>query len=657
MNPPLPRRAFQWDLARQAERLDWLLAQLPRYAAWGYQELYLHLEDAIEYPSLPGVARRGAYSYREIGRLVAAAGQFGIMVVPIVNLLGHTQYLLNVPALLDLNERRGPDGGPMAQGQICPVHPRTLEIAEKLLHDVAPFCTAGVVHVGLDESYHLGQHPRSRAEIARIGLAGHFSRYVRRLHDLASKEELRLGLWADMLALLPAAIPLLPTNIIAYDWYYYSFRRLPRIELRNFAEYDLAPALRARGIEYWGCPMDGSFRHEPLPIVHERLANIVSWWKRCRQTGAAGMLVTSWEPQRLAAEVPQLVDAAAAGLWLEGEEDVKRLLARGARRMFGRQGPRVAQALRAADHHPFSGYARWQINDRWDTVLTPEPLQPWRAEARACGRPAATAGLPPAVKASLRFRDYLAKRDLFVRESGQAIWKIRAEVAAGREAKARTLLIEKERCAAEFGNAITRGLSAARAMWLRTRDPRTQGPNELILAADTVRLRAWRVWLKRCRARPKLAATASPLAGSWQLLVRVRNSAPAAQKVVVEQQQPDGSWQDRHGQFLIEFQAAAARRRADRRHWISAPIAGTGDIPRLRLAVRGFGRVAIEGAALTDGVRTLLLGTRRGITLGHEAPARSYPDFDWRKNRATLDLRPTDRPLASLRPRSGARSS
>jgi hypothetical protein len=28
-------RAFQWDLARQVERLDWLLAQLPRYAEWG----------------------------------------------------------------------------------------------------------------------------------------------------------------------------------------------------------------------------------------------------------------------------------------------------------------------------------------------------------------------------------------------------------------------------------------------------------------------------------------------------------------------------------------------------------------------------------------------------------------------------------------------
>jgi hypothetical protein len=94
----LPIRAFQWDLARQVERFDWLLEQLPRYADWGYQELYLHLEDAVEYPSLPQVARRDAYSYRQLEQLVAAATRVGLGVVPIVNLLGHTQYLVKVPA-------------------------------------------------------------------------------------------------------------------------------------------------------------------------------------------------------------------------------------------------------------------------------------------------------------------------------------------------------------------------------------------------------------------------------------------------------------------------------------------------------------------------------------------------------------------------------
>gem|GEM_PF-3780116 len=240
-------RAFQWDLARQVERLDWLIAQLPRYADWGYQELYLHLEDAVHYPSLPGVGRADAYTYEELATLVAAAKRAGIAVVPIANLLGHTQYLVKVPEWRDLNELRAPDGSPLDRGQLCPLHPRTLELVGKLLHDLAPFCTAGKIHVGCDESFQLGQHPLSQAEIAERGVAAHFAGYVHRLTTLARGLDLRLGLWADMLYYLPEVIPLLPRGVIAYDWYYYPFRQSPRVELFNFAERDLAPALRAQG--------------------------------------------------------------------------------------------------------------------------------------------------------------------------------------------------------------------------------------------------------------------------------------------------------------------------------------------------------------------------------------------------------------------------
>jgi hypothetical protein len=507
-------RAFQWDLARQVERLDWLLAQLPRYADWGYQELYLHLEDAVEYPSLPGVARADAYSYRDFEKLVTAADRSGLKVVPIVNLLGHTQYLITVPALRDLNELRAPDGSPLERGQICPVHPRTLEIAGQLLHDMAPFCTAGKVHVGLDESFALGRHPLSRAEIAEIGLAAHFGRYVQRLHGLAGGLGLRLGLWADMLALLPEAIPLLPPGAIAYDWYYYPFARHPRVELRNFAECDLAAPLRAQGIEYWGCPMNGAFRSEPLPVFGDRLANLRSWWNRCQRVGAAGFLVTSWEASRLALEMTTVIDAAAAGLWLEPDIDHQSdMLARGFARVFGTVGrvapnaprrraaaptcssaentslvtsaatmiPAItatpdlatkswARAALASDEYAYAGYARWEINDRWDLgaprnglatlereerffarlsrihpvspVQTPQPagrhLTPIKCQTlEAAGRVQAGvhragtggAALPLPFAASLAFRHYLAQRDVFVRRAARGVWRLRRLLA------------------------------------------------------------------------------------------------------------------------------------------------------------------------------------------------------------------------------------
>ncbi len=637
-------RAFQWDLARQVERLDRLLALLPRYADWGYQELYLHLEDAVEYPSLPGVARADAYTYREFELLVSAAGRAGIKVVPIINLLGHTQYLIKVPALRDLNELRAADGSALERGQICPLHPRTLEVAGKLLRDIAPFCTAGKVHVGLDESFHLGRHPLSRADIVRRGLAAHFAGYAGRLHALADGLGLRMGLWADMLYYIPEAIPLLPRDVIAYDWYYYPFKRTPRVELFNFAERDLAAPLRRRGIEYWGCPMNGAFRHEPLPIFGERLANIRSWWDRCRHTGAGGMLVTSWEPQRLAFELTTLVDAAAAGLWLDaGRNDAATMLARGFARAFDSKNPRtLARLALAADAHAFTGYARWELNERWEAGATREAPAPYERDFGFFDRLARrTRELPAPLEASAAFGRYLAARDVFVRRAAAGVFQLRRLQSRSPAAQMEyNRLRRKLQAEAEgFSSAIGGGGLAAQAMWARTRKQNRPNPNRVVLRQDAARLKSWRHWLGRVAKKHERIMAASPVCGAWQLQFVVHNFAPALQKVVVEQRRPNGTWTVLQSRFTIEFRAAAARPRTNLQREFSVPV-DSAACP-LRIAVRGIGQVKISRVELTNGVARLRprgWPAARKRILGRAAPGRGFPELDLVNNQGVLPL-------------------
>jgi len=636
--------AFQWDLGRQTERLDWLLAQLPRYADWGYRELYLHLEDAVEYPSLPKVARRDAYTRRQFGRLVAEASRVGIGVVPIVNLLGHTQYLIKVPELRDLNELRAADGSPLEAGQVCPVHPAMMEVADALVRDMAPFCTAGKVHVGLDESFHLGKHPASIEEISRIGLAGHFGAYVGRLEGVARAHGLRMGMWADMLALIPGAIGHLPRGIIAYDWYYYPFGARPRMELHNFAEYDLAPALRARGIEYWGCPMNGSFRYEPLPVFGERIANIRDWWRRCATVDAAGILITSWEPNRLAMAMTTVVDAAAACLWLEpGVDDAPGMLARGFERVFGgSRGRELARTALACDERAFVGYARWEIGERWDGCVSRMGFARYEAEraffSRLCRQKPPQ---PTPIRASAAFRLYLAERDVYVRSTAAAVLSLRRRL--GRRGpldpglkRSVTSLLES---AGSFALTARRGLKTARALWKLTRDPRVLGPNERAVRADLARLRALRRWILRCATDPTWLGTASPVCGAWQLLFDVILSRPALQRVVVEVRGADGAWKALQARTAIEFRAEAARPRARIRREFSVPVPD-GDAP-LRISVRGVGRVAVCRVELTDGVRSLRprgWPASRRLALGAKAPSTGLPSLNWARNTDSVEI-------------------
>jgi hypothetical protein len=636
--------AFQWDLGRQVERIDWLVAHLPRYADWGYKELYLHLEDAVEFPSLPGVARKDAYSRRQFARLVDAATLAGIGVVPIVNLLGHTQYLIKVPGLRDLNELRAPDGSPLEQGQVCPLHPRMLGVADMLLRDIEPFCTAGKIHVGLDESFSLGRHPLSRAEIAEVGLGAHFGRYVTRLAGITSARGLTLGMWADMLALVPEAIPHLPPGIIAYDWYYYPFTGRPRMELRNFAEYDLAPALRARGIEYWGCPMNGSFRHEPLPVFGERLANIRDWWRRCSEVKADGFLVTSWEPNRLAIEMTTVVDAAAASLWLDpGLDNDTGMLGRGFTRVFGgTRGRELARTALSCDSRSFVGNPRWEINERWDTCVTRRGVARYEAERTFYTRLArARPATPLPFRASLEFRRYIAERDVYVRSASAMVFSLRRRLARRGAADPRIArsLAGMLGHADQFVATVHEGLRAARQLWGLTRDPRFRGPNERIVAADAARLKALRTWITRAAALPARLSLGSPVCGRWQLIFDVVVAEPALQRLVVEVRGPDGTWTALHALTMIEFRAEAARPRARIRREFSVPV----EEPHapLRIAIRGIGRVGVTQIELSDGVKTLRprrWPSSRVHVLGTKAPGSGFPDLDWGRNNASVTL-------------------
>ncbi len=626
-----PTRAFQWDLARQVERLDVLLALLPRYAEWGYQELYLHLEDAVHYPSLPGVGRPDAYRYEDLEKLVETAKKVGIGVVPIVNLLGHTQYLIKVPELRDLNELRARDGSPAPTGQICPLHPRMPEVASDLLRDMAPFCTAGKIHVGLDESFHLGRCPRCRAEVASSGLAGHFASHVDSLHRLTLSLGLRLGLWADMLYFIPEAIPLLPRGIVAYDWYYYPFRRHPKIELYNFAEVDLTPALRAQGIEYWGCAMNGAFRYEPLPLFKDRLANARSWWDRCLRTGAGGFLMTSWEAYRLAFEMPTVVDAAAADLWLDPQAkgDIA-MMTHGFERLYGQTDAKpAALAALSCDRYPFSGYARWEINDRWDVVAPGRSITRYRGEARFFAQRSKTVARRfAALSASIRFRHYLARRDFFVRAAAQGVFRLRQQLRAGRTVAATAALRRMAEEARSFAGAVAEGRKAARIMRTRSRDRRRIGQNEAIVQRDAARLKLWRRWLTRCRRDVSVAWDRSPVAGRWQLIFVVHNFAPAVQRVVVEQKNAAGQWVELHSRHTIEFQATAATARPLRplSREFSLPVDDT-EAP-LRISTRGTGQVKIANVVLTNGVDSHPLSPPKvHRILGEAAPSSGLPDL------------------------------
>ncbi|MBC8040214.1 MAG: glycoside hydrolase family 20, partial [Opitutaceae bacterium] len=375
-------------------------------------------------------------------------------------------------------------------------------------------------------------------------------------------------------------------------------------------------------------------------VFGERLANAQSWWRRCRQTHAGGFLMTGWEPQRLAFEMPMVVDAAAACLWLNPEiDDHAGMLAKGFERVFGKAGSReAARAALACDEHAFAGYAKWETHDRWDGLAGPEGPARANRSAKFFTR-LAKQKLPAPFIASASLNAYLASRESFIRQAARSVAKLRRSHATGQTQFVTYYVTNCLKTLESIDLKLSKTRLCAREIWARTRDPRVPSPYAEILDRDAVRLKSWRAWLTATAKNLARSLDASPVHGRWQLSFIVHNHAPALQKILVEEKSADGTWKTLAERFTIEFRAKAARPRANLKREFSVSI----DSPArpLRIALRGIGEVAVSQVTFTDGVITLhpkAWPARERRTLGTPAPTSGFPDLHLASNRDAIML-------------------
>ena len=473
-----------------------------------------------------------------------------------------------------------------------------------------PFCTAGKVHVGLDESFSLGRHPLCRAEVAEIGLAAHFGRYVQRLDGVARRPRAApraVGRHAG--APSRRRSPTCPRGIIAYDWYYYPFGPGPRIELRNFA--GVRPRARAPGPRrrVLGLPDErlvpprapARLRREDRQ--HPRLVAPVPCGRRRRHAGhlvgaqpardrdddrrrrGRGLPLARAGDRRRPRHARQRASGgcSAATAGARARPGRARLRRAGLRRLFPLGDQRAVGHLRdAAGRLPLRGRAR---------VLR-----------GACG---AGRGAAAALPRQRRVPPLPGERDVYVRSAAAAILALRrahrAQRAGATRAVARgiTMLLGH---ADEFAATSSKAGRARRASsGASPRDRRVRGPNERIVGRDAARLRAAPPLDPAMRGRPRRLATR---------LARLRRLAASLRRPPHRARAPEGRRRGArrrrgvatlHGRTMIEFRAEAARPRTSIRREFSVPVAGPG-LP-LRVASGGSGAWGWRTSSLRTGSR------------------------------------------------------
>lgn len=208
-------RAFHVDMNVGHFAADYLERWLHELASQGYNAVIWELENAVQWETCPQCAAADAFTKDEIRSLLATCRRLGMEAIPLLQTLGHCEYVLKLPQYQNLAEL------PDRIDQYCPLNPR-----------LQPFLTAWIdeylelfgevpsFHLGADEAWTLGECPRCREFAATHSLSALYIQHINQLSEHVRRRGVRPAIWADMVLHYPQALDNLARDVVLFDWLY-----------------------------------------------------------------------------------------------------------------------------------------------------------------------------------------------------------------------------------------------------------------------------------------------------------------------------------------------------------------------------------------------------------------------------------------------------
>lgn len=193
--PVLAHRVVHIDL--KGPKIPFLIFKrlLGQYARWGINGVLVEYEQRLPELPLPNqFSKADRYTRSQVGALVNLARDLGIEFIPLVQTLGHVEYLSRLPGTSALAEN------PKYPDMLCPSQPAARNYLTQLIDLVADLHPHSKrIHVGMDETNQLGHCPICQRRVKALG--GKMELYVEQARWICG-EVTRHGrtpiIWGDM---------------------------------------------------------------------------------------------------------------------------------------------------------------------------------------------------------------------------------------------------------------------------------------------------------------------------------------------------------------------------------------------------------------------------------------------------------------------------
>jgi hypothetical protein len=163
--PALPNRAIHVDLKGPKWPVPAFRQFLAQLARWGANGVLVEYEHRLPWLPLPSqFPSRDRYTRSELQGLLDLAHKLGLEWIPLVQTLGHVEYLNRLPGLNAWMENRS------AANQLCPCRKDVRRYLERMIDWICELHPRSrFIHAGLDETQWLGHCPACRKRSRQLG--------------------------------------------------------------------------------------------------------------------------------------------------------------------------------------------------------------------------------------------------------------------------------------------------------------------------------------------------------------------------------------------------------------------------------------------------------------------------------------------------------
>jgi len=220
---------LRWYPGSQTPTLDYLKGVLRTLSEYKMNTLVIEYGDKFPYSKHLALNHREAFSINEIHELVEYADSCRIRIIPLLQCLGHLDYVLIHEQYAHLRE-----GGGEGR-QVCPLNPESFELFCDLAGEILDaHPQAAYLHVGGDETRELGDCPLCRKEAEKVGKGGLYLDYLNSVCAWVKQEGRTAIVWDDMLCTYPEVLDKLDRDVVIMYWDYHTgLERNPTLIARS----------------------------------------------------------------------------------------------------------------------------------------------------------------------------------------------------------------------------------------------------------------------------------------------------------------------------------------------------------------------------------------------------------------------------------------